>query len=326
MPTIDLGAATSPASPTSPTETWADLPRRVGLTLPELRLLAETITAPLPFDLLAATPAPDGGGLSARLGLGAGATQDQAYAEVLARLGDPADSLQRRGLLASESVFENPASSAAPGGAEPALPSSRTRSEVDPGIAGALGVLASPSLALDLDVAVDGQRAHAWHRYRDGAVATLATGDGLVFELAWFAATAWPEELARVAALPEETRLRSSLVPTALRVPWHVADAAAEAVRSGRPELVPVIAGDATTGTVLTALAGEAHGRLRALVSTVAEEPHPVGVAAWTLLADGWHALRAHRSTDETDDLVEIVRVDAGDLAAELAPLLAEVA
>ena len=319
MPTIDLGAVTSP---TSPTETWADLPRRVGLTLPELRLLAETITAPLPFDLLAATSASDGGGLSARLGLGAGATQDQAYAEVLARLGDPADSLQRRGLLAPESVFEN----SAPNDAEPALPSSRTRSEVDPGIAGALGVLASPSLALDLDVAVDGQRAHAWHRYRDGAVATLATGDGLVFELAWFAATAWPEELARVAALPEETRLRSSLVPTALRVPWHVADAAAEAVRSGRPELVPVIAGDATTGTVLTALAGEAHGRLRALVSTVAEEPHPVGVAAWTLLADGWHALRAHRSTDETDDLVEIVRVDAGDLAAELAPLLAEVA
>lgn len=317
MPTIDLGVAAPTPAPLD--RVWADLPRRVGLTLPELRLLAETLGAPLPFDLV--TPRIDhGGGLSARLGLNPTATQDEAYAAVLARLGDPTQSLHRRGLLM-------------PSGAD-------TATGVDPGIAGALGLLAAPTVALDLDIAVDGLRARAWHRYRDGSVATLATSDGLVFELAWFAAAAWPAELGRVAALPDETRRRSSLVPSTLRVPWQVADASAEAIRAGRPELVPVIAGDATLGMVLTALAGEAHGRVRALVSTVptgsgaAAQPRAIGIAAWTLLADGWHALRPHRASEPADptnagggdDLLEIVRVEAADLAAELAPLLAEVA
>ncbi|WGL52741.1 hypothetical protein P5P86_02695 [Nocardioides sp. BP30] len=313
MPTIDLGVARPAQPPTA--EVWADLPRRVGLTLTELRLLAELLGAPLPFDVVPPAPEPTGGSLAARLGLNPTATQDQTYAEVLARLGDPADSLRRRGLLAPEG-----------GGGSP---------RVDPGIAGALGLLAAPTVALDLDVAVDGLLAHAWHRHRAGSVATLATGDGLVFELSWFAAGAWPAELARVAALPGETRIRSSLVPTALQVPWQIADAAAEAVRAGRPELVPVLTGDTALSTVLTALAGEAHGRLRALVSTVPADPHlqprAIGVAAWTLLADGWHALRPHRAagpgdTAAGDDLLEILRVEPADLATELAPLLAEVA
>lgn len=301
MPTIDLGAAPPPPGPSGATaDVWAELPRRVGLTLPELRLLAETVGAPLPFDV--APPAVERGhGLAARLGASAGARQDQPYADALTRLGDPVESLHRRGLLVDH------------------VP--------DPGLAGALGLIAAPSVALDLDVAVDDRRAHAWHRHRDGSVATLATSDGLVFELAWFAATAWPGELARVAAIPEETRCRASLVPTSLRVPWRVADAAAEAVRSGRPELVGVISGDPGLGPVLTALAGEAHGRLRALATTVPAgahtDPRPVGVAAWTLLADGWHALRPQRAAD---DLLEITLVEPADLAAELAPLLAEVA
>lgn len=305
MPTIDLGAA--PAVPAEPhADAWADLPRRVGLTLPELQLLASTTGAPLPFDVTPPTAASTGG-LAARLGMGASATQDQAFAGVLARLGDPAESLRRRGLLGGAGGI---------GG-----------STVDPGIAGALGLLATPSVALDLDVAVDAQRAHAWHRYRDGSVATLATGDGLVFELAWFAAGAWSAELGRVAVLPDETRLRASLVPTALRVPCPVADAALEAVRAGRPELVPVLTGDPGLATVLTALAGESHGRLRALVSTVpagGSAPRTVGVAAWSLLADGWHALSTQHA-EQGEDVLEIVHVEAGDLAAALAPLLAEV-
>jgi len=319
MPTIDLGAleaadATETARTRQPAtgdtgagdarDPWAHTPRRVGLTLPELRLLAEAVGAPLPFDL-AGPGRPGGsaggsaGGLAARLGPGASATQDEVYAAALARLGDPAESLRRRGLL-----LEAP----------------------DPGIAGALGLLAAPRTAVDLDVAAGPMRAHAWHRQRDGAVASLATADGLVFELAWFAARAWPAELARVAALPEELRLRASLVPAVLRVPWQVADAAAEAVRSGRPELVPVIAGGSTLGTALTALAGEAQGRLRALVSVVDEQPRAVGVASWTLLADGWHAVRARHGAGAHDDGLEIAAVTPTDLPTELAPLLAEVA
>lgn len=321
MPTIDLGASPAPAPSAAPAasveDVWSGLPRRVGLTLPELRLLAGTLHAPLPFDPVTPEAEP-AAGLAARLGLSAGATQDRAYLDALGRLGDPLISLQRRGLLVEDTV--------------------------DPGIAGALGLLAAPSTAVDLDVAVEERRAHAWHRQRGGSVATLATSDGLVFELAWFGAAAWPLELGRAAAIPEETRLRASLVPTVLEVPWQLADAAAEAAGSGRPELIPILAGDPALGTVLTALAGEARGRLRALVTTVAGEapdrPRPVGVAAWTLLADGWHALRPRR-TDGTDgpdstdgagaaptaeDLLGIVLVEHTDLAAELAPLLAEVA
>ena len=307
MPTIDLGVAattpgsTSASSPSVGEDVWAELPRRIGLTLPELQVLAETLAAPLPFDVQAPSVAA-GGSLAARLGQSVNATQDGVYAEVLDRLGDPAEALRRRGLITS-------------GG-------------VESGLAGALGLLAAPAVALDLDVVVETRRARAWHRFRDGAVATLATSDGLVFELAWFAAGAWPRELARVAALPEETRTRASLVPGRFEVAWQIADAAAEAVRSGRPELVPVLANDATLGTVLTALSGEARGRLRALVSAVSDEPRTIGVAAWTLLADGWHALRPHRAgaPGPVDDLLEIIRVEAADLPAELAPLLAEVA
>jgi hypothetical protein len=77
---------------------------------------------------------------------------------------------------------------------------------------------------------------------------------------------------------------------------------------------------------VLTGLATEARGRLRALVADVSgAEITTVGVLAWTLVADGWRALRAQR--DEEGALcLEVARVIPEDLAAELAPVLAETA
>ena len=45
---------------------------------------------------------------------------------------------------------------------------------------------------------------------------------------------------------------------------------------------------------------------------------------SWGLVADGWRAFRPyHRGAEPR---VEVRRVDAGDLATELAPVLAEVA
>jgi hypothetical protein len=294
MVTIDLGTPTAPET----WDVWDGVPRRVGLTLPELRLLAERTAAPLPFDPIAPTMSTNG--LASRLGPSTQATQDGAYAAALTALGDPTASLAQRGLLIAGD-------------------------RVDPGIAGALGLLAAPRTAVDLDVAAGGLRAHAWHRQHGDAVAALATTDGLVFELSWFSAAAWPAELGRVAALPEDIALRPSSVPTLLQVPLETVDAAAEAVRSGRPELVPIVAGDAALGVVLTALAGEAQGRLRALVTTVDADPRPIGVASWTLLADGWHAVRPRRAASG-DAEIEIALVEPDALAAELAPLLAEVA
>ncbi len=48
-----------------------------------------------------------------------------------------------------------------------------------------------------------------------------------------------------------------------------------------------------------------------------------VGVVSWVLLADGWRALRPHHDGDEPR--VEVRAVRPGDLATELAPVLAEV-
>ena len=170
-------------------------------------------------------------------------------------------------------------------------------------------------------------------------MATLSTVDGVVFELAWFAASQWPAELGRVGVLPEDLPVRASSVPPYVDVPFELADAAAEASRSGRSDLVPILAaqhagevvdadGDPLSelevNSVLRAFSLESQGRLRALVADVSgEETTVVGVVSWTLLADGWYALRPRNVGGA--DRVHIGRVDPSDLAVELAPVLAEV-
>ena len=85
MPTIDLG----PPRPT-PHDLLDGLPRRVALTLPELRFAAIRANgAPLPFDLREGDA--DDGSLDDRLGGSRGSPEQAAYAEALARLHDPAD-------------------------------------------------------------------------------------------------------------------------------------------------------------------------------------------------------------------------------------------
>ncbi|ANH37938.1 hypothetical protein I601_1503 [Nocardioides dokdonensis FR1436] len=322
MPTIDL----STPPPAAPTLLEA-LPRRVTLTLRELqRVAAAAGGAPLPFDLAGAAgvDAPDGseagaseaGGLADRLGGGSDAGADPssaAYAAALASLHDADESLARRGLLLGD--------------------------QVDDGLVGAVGLLATPEVALDLDVAVGGLRARAWHRQAGDAVATLATVDGLVFELAWFGVAQWPLELGRVAVLPEDLAVGDSAVPARLDVPYELLDAVGEALRSDRADLLPVLVAQqpgallderdapldevAATGA-LAALVGETRGRLRALVADVSgAETTVAGVVSWVLLDDGWHALRPH--TLAGAHRVEVVRVEPAGLAADLAPVLAEV-
>jgi hypothetical protein len=308
MPTIDLG----PPRP-GPRDLLDGLPRRVGLTLPELRHVAEAAgRALLPFDLVDRPPG-DTSVLAGRLG---GAVDDEdsaAYAATLARLAAPAETLTRRGLLVGD--------------------------EVDRGLLGAVGLLATPRFALDLDVVAGGAQARCWHRQSGDAVASLSTADGLLFELAWFPTWAWADELSRIAVIPEDLPLAESRVPGFVDLPHELADAGAEAVRTHRSDLLPVLAaqhrgrvtdetGDLLTdlevGTVLTALAGEPQGRLRAMVADVSgAAPTTVGVVAWTLVADGWRALRPHTVDDRLH--VEIRRVIPEDLAVDLAPVLAAI-
>jgi hypothetical protein len=309
MATIDLG----PPRPT-PHDLLDGLPRRVALTLPELRFVAQRANgAPLPFDLR--TEAVEGD-LDERLGRSRGSDDQAAYAEALGRLHDPVTSLSRRGLLV--------------GGPDDGA--------VDEGILGAVGLLATPTVAVDLDVAAGPVQVKSWHRHSGGAVAALSTQDGLVFELAWFPTWAWAAELARAAVVPEDLPLTDSVVPDHLDVPHELADAAVEAARTHRTDLVPVLVGhhrgavtsagreltDGEVVSVLTGLATEARGRLRALVADVSgDETLTVGVLAWTLVADGWRAMRARH--DETGPRLEVARVIPEDLSAELAPVVAEV-
>ncbi|MBJ7358015.1 hypothetical protein [Nocardioides sp.] len=311
MPTIDLG----PPRP-GPRDLLDGLPRRVSLTLPELRYAAEAAGgAPLPFDLVDLVDRAGGGDsvLAARLGGAVDADDAAAYAAALARLAAPVDTLTRRGLLVA--------------------------GELDRGILGAVGLLATPRFALDLDVVAGGVQARCWHRQSAGAVASLATADGLVFELAWFPTWAWADELSRVAVIPEDLPLTESRVPGFVDLPHELADAGVEAVRSHRADLLPVLAaqhrgrvtdetGDVLTdlevGTVLTALASEPQGRLRAMVADVSgAAAATVGVVAWTLVGDGWRALRPHGVDERLH--VEVRRVIPEDLAADLAPVLAVV-
>ncbi|WP_127479254.1 hypothetical protein [Nocardioides pantholopis] len=292
----------------------AALPRRLALTLPELRFVAAAAgDAPLPFTI---ADAPAESALAGRLGASPGSVEDSAYTAVLDSLRDPETSLGRRGLLTEDG-------------------------RVDAGLLGAVGLLASPEVALDLDVAAGGFHARAWHRQAGSAVATLATADGIVFELAWFPLAQWPGELARAAVLPEDLPVRPSTVPEAVDLPFELADAAGEAVRSGRADLVPVLVqrhgepvtdaegaplSEAAAGDVLRGLTAEARGRLRALVADVSgSETTTVGVVSWVLLADGWHALRPRHEQEDRDHRVQVRRVTPAELAAELAPILAEV-
>ena len=309
MPTIDLGPPRL-----GPRDLLDGLPRRVSLTLPELRHVAGAAGgAPLPFDLTERSDHRDSE-LAGRLG-GAATDEDAAaYADALARLRDPVDTLTRRGLLA--------------GG------------DVDRGLLGAVGLLATPRFALDVDVVAGGVQARCWHRQSGEAVASLATADGLVFELAWFPTWAWADELSRVAVIPEDLPLSESRVPGLVDLPHELADAGVEAVRSHRSDLLPVLAGqhrgrvtdetgdlltDLEVGTVLTALASEPQGRLRAMVADVsgASAAAAVGVVAWTLVGDGWRALRPHTVDERLH--VEVRRVIPEDLATDLAPVLAAV-
>ncbi|MCD4523467.1 hypothetical protein [Nocardioides sp. cx-173] len=306
MTTIDLSTP-----PPAPTGTLESLPRRASLTLKELRLVAEAAGgAPLPFDLTAPPEAPP---LEGRLGQTRGTSEDQAYVAAVASLHDGADSLTRRGLMVGGTV--------------------------DEGLVGAVGLLATPTLALDLDVTAGHVQAKAWHRQDADAVATLATVDGIVFELAWFANGHWPSELARVAVIPEDLALRDSVVPDEVDLPYELVDAAVEAVAAARHDLLPVLAaqhaqsardaqgrslGESELVAILTALSGEAQGRLRGLVADVSSETTTVvGVVSWVLLADGWRALCPHLEDDVLRVLVR--RMDAADLAQHLAPVLAEV-
>lgn len=308
MPTIDLGRVAEPQLPPSTLGPIDAAPRRIGLTLTELQEAARLVgDAPLPFEV--AEPAAAADSMQSRLGQSPATTDDQAYRSVIDGLHDAGESLARRGLVVDHVL--------------------------DAGVAGAIGLLAAPRIAFDVDLRMGRVQARVWQRQDGPAVASLATVDGIVFELAWFSTDAWAGELARIAAPSEEVTLADSQVPSYVDLPFELAEAAAEAARVGRPDLVPVLVArhpDAVRGPdgplsadvaarLLLALAGEAQGRLRGMAANVSgAEVDSVGVVSWTLLADGWRALRPHH--EEGVLRLEVRAVEPADLAGVVAPVI----
>lgn len=307
MVTIDL------TTPPPPAESFLDgLPRRLALTLPELKLAAELAgNAPLPFEESARSEAE--GGLAGRLGATRSSDDDSAYKLAVESLHDPRETLERRGLLGEDGL--------------------------DRGLSGAVGLLATPDLALEIDVATADTQVKAWHRHAAGAVATLSTCDGIVFELAWFPVEHWAGELGRITAVPDDFSIAASTVPAALDVPFAVLDAAGEALRTGRSDLVPVLLthhgeggvlsgadllGEADAVSAVSAVHTESRGRLRILGAEVSgRTTTDVGVVSWVLLRDGWHSLNPYQ--DGETARIGLRLVDPDDLAGELAPVLAQV-
>ena len=133
--------------------------------------------------------------------------------------------------------------------------------------------------------------------------------------------------------------LSASTVPADMDVAFSVLDAAGEALRTGRSDLVPVLlthhgeggvlsAGEALSDADAVSAVGAVHtegrGRLRILGAEVSgRTTTDVGVISWVLLRDGWHSLSPYQ--DGETARIQLRLVDPDDLAAELAPVLAQV-
>ena len=184
MATVDL------TTPPRPPESLLDgLPRRVALTLPELRTVARLAgDAPLPFDVTEPRP----GRARGPDGPEPGSVEDAAY---LAAVGSPARSPRLAGPPRPVST------------ATPSTPVWRAPSACSP---------PRPSPSTSTSASTTCRRRPGTARPH-GAVATLATVDGIVFELAWFDAPQWPAELGRVAVVPEDAAAGPSAVPVARR-------------------------------------------------------------------------------------------------------------
>lgn len=321
MTTVDLTTTELPA-----------LPRRVSLSLPELRWLgAQAGDVPLPFRADEPERTGGDGALSSRLGR----TPEEAAAarlrELVASLPPPRESLAGRGLLHTDGTPH----------AE---------------LLGAVGLLGAPEVALDVDLALSLARpvhAKAWHRLAGGNVACLSTLDGLRFELAWLPATRWADELTRVATVPAAASGTASGsaaarpapvnlpvglpvdVPRHVDLPYELLDAGGEAIRSGREDLLAVLVGfhsgqvrdaagdpldDATVDGVLRALTGSVRGRMRGLVTAPPTTAARAGVLSWLLTPDGWRRLEPHG-----DHRVRVSPADPSDLGPAVARLVSEV-
>ena len=279
--------STSPPPAPPPANLLDGLPRRVALTLPELRLVAERAgDAPLPFDVTEpAGPGPSRTGWARA----AGRPRTPPTSRPSPRLHDAArlavPPRPARPTAPSTPAWSAPSGCWPPRGRpRPRRPRRRRAGE-------------------GLAPRGRGSRRDPGHRRRDrlraGVVPTAASGP-----------RSWPGP----AWCPRTCRCAPPAVPDHLDLPFDLANAAAEAMRTGRADLLPVLVEPARRRQSSTPTArpladsdvqtarwppshDETRGRLRALVADVAAgETTVVGVVSWVLVADGWRAFRPYHA------------------------------
>jgi len=235
----------------------------------------------------------------------------------------------------------------------PDLAALAQRAEIDPDLRRALTVVDQPEVHCTLDVCVrhdaSGGSAGGWARVRsrqglrDGLVAAVSSKASGV-EVAWWPASRWQAELARVVTIPEPWCRPAGAIEDelparddgGLEVPFDALLAVGQAADDGRLDLLEEILrrapGASREGTEplevpvararLIALHRATLGRL---VTTVASGmPGPgLGWASWLLMPGGWWALTPF--VRDAEPMVRLVPVTPLDLGVAVAALVTTV-
>jgi hypothetical protein len=280
--TLNLDGSTAPEP-----DPVALLPRRLRLSGPALRRLADRTATPLPWDDHP-EPTPTARALGPDRPLPPTDTRDE---------GDDLDAelLETRVLTPLGGVH--------------------------PEVSAALAVFAGPEVLVDVDVSVLRSGApqgfaqvHSWQRWRAGRVTALAAAGGPL-ELAWFDDDLWQVELARAVTV---TRPRSQARPPArvLDLPHELLLGSGEALRLNREDVfgelvarhtgsvfadgAEIALGRAGTDEQARLLNTSVLGRMRTIVSGVGDTgTRKIGWVSWLLFGDGWRALTPYARDHE---------------------------
>lgn len=317
------------------------VPRRVRLDLAELVLAARLAgDVPLPFTLPSTLPEDDADLDGDRPAERVTERMAERMAERLAGRPDAEVGAEhvRRLHAELERVDDDGDRGAAAGLAERGLVIDGV---LEPGLAGALQVLAGGPLSLRLDVSVrrraGDSRVRSWFGVAPGLVAQLSTGTGLDLEVAWFDPQLWVSQLERAARVqPWVPQAAAMEVPAYADLPSELLVGAQKACREQRTDLLAGLArshrgrvrlgrpgevaeaDDDQATALLHTLGQECRGRLRlqALRRDRLPEARPA-VLSWLLLDDGWHELRPGRHATTV-----LRRREPRDLGVLTAPLV----
>ncbi len=128
-----------------------------------------------------------------------------------------------------------------------------------------------------------------------------------------------------MARVPEDVVLRTSVVPDHADLPYELLDAAVEAARTGRSDLLSVLVADLSVINVLTAPRPRSRRDGSGRWSPTSRATTPPSWASCRGCCSPTAGEPCGHDAPDGVDRVVVDRVEPGDLARELVPVLAEV-